>query len=251
MLKKLNILIILSLVISILLPASVLAKSPQLPTDPVTVTILHHNDFHGQLEPSGSNPGLARLANTVNTVRTAVGEDNVLLLDAGDEMQGSLLSNIWQGEPVIAAYNLMGYDAATFGNHEFDWGQDVLITRTTQADYPYVSANIVVDDTGNCDTAGWTSPSFAVPYTILTVGDPVPVNIGVIGVTTQETPYITIPSATEDLCFKDPANSIVHYYDEMMADGADVIVVLSHLGLMMAATATASRFMAIRPSPRD
>ncbi len=59
--------------------------------------------------------------NTVNTVRASVGAGNVLLVDAGDEMQGSLLSNIWQGVPVIDAYSTMGYNAATFGNHEFDW----------------------------------------------------------------------------------------------------------------------------------
>lgn len=199
------------------------------PPTPVSFTILHNNDFHGQLEPSGSNPGLARLAYAVNQIRADVGDGNVLLLDAGDEMQGSLLSNIWKGVPVIASYNLMGYDGATFGNHEFDWGQEVLGDRVSEASYNYVSANIVVNDTGNCDTAGWTSPSFAIPYSVLTVGDPVPVNVGIIGVTTQETPYITIPEATEGLCFKDPADSILHYYDELKAQ-VDVMVVLSHLG---------------------
>jgi 2',3'-cyclic-nucleotide 2'-phosphodiesterase (5'-nucleotidase family) len=219
------------MLISLILPASALAKPELAPPSPVTFTILHHNDFHGQLQLSGSNPGLARLANKVEAVRTEVGAGNVLLVDAGDEMQGSLLSNIWQGVPVIDAYNLMGYDAATFGNHEFDWGQDVLGERVGEAEYPYVSANIVVNDTGNCATAGWSQPVFVdAPYSIVSVGDPVPVNVGFIGVTTQETPYITIAEATEGLCFKDPAESIIHYYDEMKTAGADVIVVLSHLG---------------------
>ena len=162
-------------------------------------------------------------------MRTAVGAGNVLLVDAGDEMQGSLLSNIWQGEPVIAAYNLMGYDAATFGNHEFDWGQDVLTARTGEALIP------------TCLPISWsttraTAPPLAghrrplpPPTRSLTVGDPVPVTVGFIGVTTQETPYITIAAATEGLCFKDPKDSIVHYYDELKAQ-VDVIVVLSHLG---------------------
>jgi 2',3'-cyclic-nucleotide 2'-phosphodiesterase (5'-nucleotidase family) len=225
--KRFHLMLVLILIAGLVLPASIPTQAA--PPVPVTFTILHHNDFHGQLEPSGSNPGLARLANTVNNVRTAVGAGNVLLVDAGDEMQGSLLSNIWQGEPVIAAYNLMGYDAATFGNHEFDWGQDVLSTRVEQAAYPYVSANIVVNDTGDCATAGWTSPDFTTPYTVTTVGDPTPVTVGFIGVTTQETPYITIAEATEGLCFKDPAESILHYYDDLKAQ-ADVIVVLSHLG---------------------
>ena len=92
----------------------------------------------------------------------------MLLVDAGDEMQGSLLSNIQQGKPVIAVYNEMGYDAATFGNHEFDWGQTVLANRTGEAAYPYLTANIVNNDTGNCSTAGWTKPDFAdAPYKIL------------------------------------------------------------------------------------
>ena len=67
----------------------------------VSFTILHTNDFHGKLEPSGSNPGAARVAQKIADVRTAVGAANVLLFDAGDEMQGSLLSNLQQGAPVI------------------------------------------------------------------------------------------------------------------------------------------------------
>jgi 2',3'-cyclic-nucleotide 2'-phosphodiesterase (5'-nucleotidase family) len=201
------------------------------PAVPVTFTILHTNDFHGQLEASGSNPGMARVAKVVNDIRTAVGAANVLLVDAGDEMQGSLLSNLGHGLPTIATYNAMGYNVATFGNHEFDWGQTDLSARTTQALYPYVTANIVQNDTGNCATAGWEKPDFAVnPFEVLTVGTPNSVKVAFIGVTTTETPTITVSTATAGLCFKDPADSIVHYYDAMKAAGADVIVVLSHLG---------------------
>ncbi|MBI5952182.1 MAG: bifunctional metallophosphatase/5'-nucleotidase [Chloroflexi bacterium] len=202
------------------------------PAVPVTFTILHTNDFHGQLEASGSNPGMARVAQVVNTIRGSVGAANVLLVDAGDEMQGSLLSNLGHGLPTVATYNAMGYNVATFGNHEFDWGQENLADRTTQATYPYVTANIVQNDTGNCATAGWTSPTFAdAPYEIQEVGTaPNTVKVGFIGVTTTETPTITVSTATAGLCFKDPAESILHYYDEMKTAGADVIVVLSHLG---------------------
>lgn len=215
----------------------VTAAPTRLPADPVTFTILHTNDFHGQLEPSSadptkaSNPGMARLAAVINSVRTAKGTNNVLLVDAGDEMQGSLLSNIQKGLPTIDVFNAMGYNAATFGNHEFDWGQSVLADRTTQANYPYLTANIVKNDTGNCTTAGWTKPDFAdAPYQILNVGSPISVKVAFIGVTTQETPTITIAAATAGLCFKDPAESIIHYYGDMKNAGADVIVVLSHLG---------------------
>ena len=199
---------------------------------PISFTILHTNDFHGQLEPNGSNPGAARVAQKIKDIRTAVGAANVLLVDAGDEMQGSALSNVLHGKPVIDVFNAMGYNAATFGNHEFDWVQEVLDNRTTQASYPFVTANIVQNDTGTCTTAGWTLPAFAdAPYQIITVGtDPNTVKVAFIGVTTTETPIITVAAATAGLCFKDPADSILHYYDEIKIAGAQVIVVLSHLG---------------------
>ncbi len=201
-----------------------------LPGTSVTFTILHTNDFHGQLEPSGSNPGMARTAAVINGVRSAVGAGNVLLVDDGDEMQGSLLSNLQAGQPTIAVFKAMGYNAATFGNHEFDWGQTVLADRVSEAGYPYVTSNIVVNDTGSCATAGWTTPSFAQPYVIKTVGAaPNQVNVAFIGVTTTETPVITVSTATAGLCFKDPTTSISHYYDTLKSS-ADVIVVLSHLG---------------------
>lgn len=230
-LRKLVYLILaMTTILAMALPgSSFVPNASAAPNAIATISILHTNDFHGQLEPSGSNPGSARVANKVNEVRTAVGAGNVLLVDAGDEMQGSLLSNLWQGEPVIATYNLMGYGAATLGNHEFDWGQTVLQSRTSEAAYPYVAANLVVNDTGNCTTAGWTSPAFVQPFVVKTVGTPTAVKVGIIGVTSQETPTITIASATEGLCFKDPAASILHYYDELKAQ-VDVMVVLSHLG---------------------
>ncbi len=208
------------------------AEAPSIaPNDVATITILHTNDFHGNLELSGSNPGMARTAYKIEEVRTAVGAENVLLVDAGDQMQSTLLSNLFYGESTIDIYNLMGYDAATFGNHEFDWGQTVLGDRVTQANFPYVSANIVVNDTGDCTTAGWTPPPFVdSPWVTMTVGAAGnQAVIGLIGVTTQETPYITVDWATAGLCFKDPKVAIEHYYTELAA-ASDAIVVLSHLG---------------------
>lgn len=238
--RAMTILVTLALLFSTF-TASGQAAPASLPANSVTFTILHTNDFHGGLEwksgGSSSNPGSARLAAVINTVRNGVGPQNVLLVDAGDEMQGSLLSNLGdttssgKGKPTIDVYNAMGYNAATFGNHEFDWGQEILTQRTAQAIYPYLTANIVKNDTGNCTTAGWTKPDFAdAPYQVFQVGTaPNTVKVAMIGVTSTETPIITVTSATAGLCFKDPAESILHYYDTMKAE-ADVIVVLSHLG---------------------
>ncbi|MFZ2098466.1 MAG: 5'-nucleotidase C-terminal domain-containing protein [Anaerolineales bacterium] len=197
----------------------------------VNFTIIHTNDFHGNLEPAGSNPGMARLAQKIIDVRAEVGDDNVLLLDAGDIMQGTLLSNLFYGESTIDVFNYVGYQVATFGNHEFDWSLDTLISRTVEADFPFVTSNIVISDTGNCDTAGWETPDFAIPWITKTVGtDPDTAVVGILGVTTQETPYITIAGNTAGLCFKDPADSISHYYQDVIDAGADVVVILSHLG---------------------
>lgn len=218
--------------LSFLVAGALLATTMAVPpgataAGPASFTILHTNDFHGQLQQSGSNPGLAKVATIVNGVRTSVGAGNVLLVDGGDEMQGSLLSNLQKGAPTIAGFKAMGYNAATFGNHEFDWGQTNLGDRTTQAAYPYVTANIVKSNGASCATAGWDKPDFAAaPYTVQTAGG---VKVAFIGVTTTETPTITVSTATAGLCFKDPAESILHYYDAMKAE-ADVIVVLSHLG---------------------
>ena len=97
--------IIITITFLTLLTASVAFPAPDVP---VTFSILHTNDFHGQMEPVSSNPGSARIAQVVNDIRTSAGASNVLLVDAGDQMQGSLLSNLQNGEPVIATYNSMG-----------------------------------------------------------------------------------------------------------------------------------------------
>lgn len=229
MANKVSKILVLLVILSLSLPFSVSAQPISSVTAATTITILHTNDFHGQLEASGSNPGSARVSQVINNVRTAVGASNVLLVDGGDIMQGSLLSNLQKGLPTIDVYKAMGYNVATFGNHEFDWGQTTLADRVTQASsvFPFVSANIV---SGTCDDTNWTSPAFAQPYVIKTVGTaPNEVKVGFIGVTTTETPIITLASSTAGLCFKDPAASIIHYYDEVKA-AADVVVVISHNG---------------------
>ena len=93
--------------------------------------------FMGSWKLRGVTLVHARVAKVINDIRTSVGAANVLLVDSGDEMQGSLLSNLGDGTPTgkglptTATFNAMGYNVATFGNHEFDWGQVNLQNRTT------------------------------------------------------------------------------------------------------------------------
>lgn len=240
--KKINYLFILILIISLASPLTATAQpagsQPSASDAAIAFTILHTNDFHGNLQPAGSNPGAARVAQKIVDVRTEVGADNVLVFDAGDLMQGSLLSNLWEGVPTVDYYRTIGYDALTFGNHEFDWGQTVLADRIAQAEadaaatstpVQAIVANITLKDSS--DNCTWEPFNANVsPYEVFAVGTaPDIVHVGVIGVGSVETPYITIAEATAGLCFRDPYEAITHYYDELDA-ASDVIVVLSHNG---------------------
>ena len=104
------------------------------------LVLLHTNDHHGATMPVNGRGGLAERATFVRSVREA--NPNVLLLDAGDLNTGSALSNMFAAEPDILAYNLMGYDAMVFGNHEFSGGRERLERQIALADFPFFSSNI-------------------------------------------------------------------------------------------------------------
>ena len=211
-----------------ILMALIILTSASLQADShiVNATLLHTNDFHGRLETDyRGRGGSAYISDKVNDIRDAVGEENVLLLDAGDEFFGApAISQLLLGESTIDIYNMMGYDAATFGNHEFDKGQEVLMERVAQSDYPWLGANIVLEGTD------WEYPSYVMPYTYLTVGTGAhEATIGIIGVATEETPEVTLIGTTEGLEFKNMTEAVMRYYDEVLAE-ADALVVLAHMG---------------------
>ncbi|MEJ2558773.1 MAG: hypothetical protein P8186_21675 [Anaerolineae bacterium] len=124
---------ILLLLLTMVLPSAVLAEGPDLRT----VTVVSTNDFHGALVGSVQSfshgdmvGGADWVAGYLNIVRQE-NPDGVLYLDAGDMMQGTLISNYFYGASTIDAFNHMGLAAMTIGNHEFDWGQEVLRPLTT------------------------------------------------------------------------------------------------------------------------
>jgi len=108
------------------------------------LVLLHTNDHHGVVLPNGGKAGLAERAAYVKGIK-ALGA-NVLLVDSGDINTGSAFSNMFDAEPDFLAYNLMGYDAVTFGNHEFDGTQGKLEKQLSQAKFPFVSSNIKTSD---------------------------------------------------------------------------------------------------------
>ncbi len=178
--------------------------------------LLHVNDFHGFAEPHrpvGSlelQGGAAYLAGAVNRLRAARPS---LLLAAGDMIQGDNWANLFQGASVIELMNAMGFDAMVVGNHEFDFGREVLAERIRQAAFPVLGANVQ------------GLPGLR-PYVMKRVGG---LRVAILGVVTPDTPQATHPRNVAGLTFTDPAAAVREHLPRLRQE-ADLVVVLSHLG---------------------
>jgi 2',3'-cyclic-nucleotide 2'-phosphodiesterase/3'-nucleotidase/5'-nucleotidase len=188
--------------------------------------VLMTNDFHGRLQPETPSwaegreaGGAALLASYFAAEAEGFGGPTVLL-DGGDLMQGTPVSNLTRGRSTIEYYNTIGYDAAAIGNHEFDWTIAVLRERIADARFPWLSANIVVAGTD-------TAPSWARPTAILDFDG---VRIGIIGLTTESTPYTTKPSNVRTLEFRSGAATIDRWVPELRRQGVDFVIVVTHAG---------------------
>ncbi len=187
--------------------------------DSFTVTILHTNDTHAYHEPqSNGNGGVARQAAVQKQIMAEGG--NVILLDAGDRYTGTLYHTVYLGEDQVQIMNALGYNAMTLGNHEFDNGDDALLTLLNGVQFPVVSANI--DLSANPDVDAKVEP-----YTILEVGGQ---QIGVIGLTTATTVFTSSPN--DAYVFSDDyAGAANAAAAELMAAGVNKIILLTHMGI--------------------
>lgn len=191
---------------------------------PVTIRIINTADEHGWLEtftPFGSEEVQGGAANIVAAWQAEPGYDpaRTLILSGGDNWTGPAISTWFQGEPMVEAFNQMGYVATTIGNHEFDFGRDVLNERIAQSDYAYLGANIRDRESG-------ALADFVAPYLLVDIDD---ITVGVIGLTTTDTATTTHPANIGDLAFAPYAATLNEYVPEMRAAGADVILVLGHV----------------------
>ncbi len=193
------------------------------------LTVIHTNDLHGHVLPTrvegwtGRTGGYATFVSWLNEVRRENAEQDIptLLLDAGDFFMGTVEGNLTRGASVVRLMNLAGYDALAVGNHEFDYGFFNLFRLTEEADFPFLSANIFLRDTGE-------HPEFIHPYLIREYDG---LKVGIIGVTVAETPALTTAGTVSRVLFRDPAESVRPYLRLLRREGADIIIVLSHLGL--------------------
>lgn len=211
------------------------------PAQPVHVVIVATTDLHGWFDGhrdsrAGTPPygGLPLFAGYVDALRAANG-DRVVLVDSGDLFQGTLESNLFEGEPVVRAYNAIGYTAAAVGNHEFDYGpvgpDPVAITpgedplgalkrNAALATFPFLSANITEKATGR-------TPAWAKPSALVVVAG---AKLGIIGLTTPDTPNSTVASNIASLSFGDPVEATVREAAALRALGADAVIVIAHMG---------------------
>lgn len=188
------------------------------------LTILHTNDVHSRLDAfpndGSKNAGLggvAARAEVIKQIRAEGGE--VLLLDAGDIFQGTPYFNMYKGEPEIKAMSMMGYDAATIGNHDFDAGMDNLAAQLKLADFSMINCNY--------DFKGTPMENKTVPYKIFNKGN---LKIGITGVGIELKGLVpeNLYGAT---IYKDPVRSVNEAASELKnKHKCDMVICLSHLG---------------------
>ena len=188
------------------------------------LVILHTNDTHSHIDPVKSGPeaglgGVIERAAYIDSVRSAVGRRNLLLVDAGDFSQGTSYFTILKGDIEVELLNEMGYDAVTLGNHEFDNGPEDLARRLKMAKFRVVCANY--------DFSGSGLDRYVKPYTIVRRAGK---KIGIIGLLVDVTKVVD-RSVAEKLRYLDPVAVTNRYSGLLKEKGCDLVIVLSHLGM--------------------
>ncbi|MCG6155879.1 bifunctional metallophosphatase/5'-nucleotidase [Rubinisphaera margarita] len=206
------------------------------------ITILHTCDFHGRhmpfvvgpgnatsqtgnprqpdnhFEREGSIGGFEALAAAVKEIRRERGEQNVLLLHAGDTFSDDLLGNLTQGEAIIRLMNAVEFDYMALGNHDFDYGLSRTRRLQELAKFPMRGANVIERETGK--------PLFGEPFKVFSAGK---AKVAVLALGYHNTDQTTAPKNIRGLEFTDGSEVAAHYVPELRRQ-ADVVVVLSHQG---------------------
>ncbi len=199
-----------------------------------SLTILHTNDFHARFEPvskydSGCPAednaegkcfgGAARLVSAIADARARSG--NSILVDGGDQFQGTLYYTYYKGAVAAEMMNRMGYDAMTVGNHEFDDGPEVLRGFVDAVDFPVLMSN--------ADYSGEPLLSDVIRKSVVIErgGE----RLGLIGLTPHDTDELASPG--KNVIFTDPVAAVQAEVDRLAAEGVNRIIVLSHSGYVV------------------
>jgi 2',3'-cyclic-nucleotide 2'-phosphodiesterase/3'-nucleotidase len=201
----------------------------QQPQQRVSITLLSTTDLHGNLMPVDyyanrpAERGLAKIATLIRQVRAQ--NPNTLLLDCGDTIQGTPLAFYFarkdtsQPNPTIAAMNALGYDAMATGNHEFNFGLDVLRKAKSESKFPWLAANIRQKFTRGVE--------YFPPYLIKNVAG---VRVGIVGFITPGVPRWEIPENYRGYEFEQIVDAARRVVPEVRKQ-VDLLVVIAHSGL--------------------
>lgn len=186
--------------------------------DAERIVIIHTNDTHSQIDPYIDNMGgVARRKVLIDSIRSA--EPNVLVVDAGDVVQGTVYFNIFGGEVEGKVMNALGYDYAILGNHEFDNGMEALGRYLQGVDAQFISTNY--------DVTGTPLEPYIIPYSIVEIAGK---KLGLIGINVNPDGIID-PARCEGVRFLDiykAANSTAWHLKHN--DKVDYVVALTHIG---------------------
>ena len=199
-----------------------------------TLTVLHTNDFHARFEPiskydSGCGEednaegkcfgGSARLVTAITEARAR--SENSILVDGGDQFQGTLFYTYYKGKLAAEMMNKMGYTAMTVGNHEFDDGPEVLRGFVDAVNFPILMSN--ADISGEALLRDVIQKSVVIEQ----AGE----KIGLIGLTPEDTDELASPGP--NVIFSDPSEVVQIEVDRLTAMGVNKIIVLSHSGYLV------------------
>lgn len=220
--KRLKSYIVLLLTIVLVLLPVIASGASLLPAEGKNLTgytvILHTNDTHGRAVPSSGSGYVGFTAVSALKKSYEAAGAQVILLDAGDTLHGLPFANLVKGDSIVALMNLIGYDAMTPGNHDFNYGLGRLTNITNKMEFRLLSSNITVEG---------SSKKFFNDKLIIEKNG---VTFGIFGLSTPETSYKTNPNNVEGISFGNPIEAAKKEVSELKELGATFIVALSHLG---------------------
>ena len=217
----------------LLVALPLLLAAPAADAKIVRLTIVHTNDIHGGIDPTGATfmsrdfpprlGGGASMVTMLQSVRSRVEKQggHMLLMDAGDIFQGTPVGTLTRGRAVIDVMNAAGYDVFSLGNHDFDEGLDNAKQLVARASFPAIDANLVDASTG--ETVDWVDP-----WIVKDFGD---LKVGIFGLITPETKNMSFPANIAGLDFAPISPSARRCVAELKAQGVDVILGLGHVGI--------------------
>ena len=185
----------------------------------INIDLYSINDFHGSFIENGSNGeiGMSKLATCLKDRK----EQDGVIISAGDMWQGGVESNLTKGKIIVDSMNYIGFDAMTVGNHEFDWGFDVLEENISNMNFPMLAANAIDLRTGEPFT-------FFEPYTIV---EQKGVRIGIVGTGAESLPTDITYSVSQYLDFEGQVYTVKEYSDYLKSEeDCDVVVLVAHDG---------------------